>query len=98
MIQETDGDTAEPVDLLDHARRLARIILSDIVIYNLQHVDKWIVEDRFRIELANEIQEGEEYFCSKVPSNRPEIPEIYHHTIDEYLRRRKRELTEAKGT
>jgi CheY-like chemotaxis protein len=98
LIQETDTESAEPVDMLDHARRLARIILSDIVIYNLHNVDEWILEDKFRLELADEIQEGEEYFCSKVPSNRPEIPEIYHHTIDEYLRRRKRELLEGKRT
>ncbi len=98
MVQETDSETTEPVDLLDHARRLARIILSDIVIYNMQYIDQWILEDRFRTELANEIQEGELYFCSKVPSNRPEIPEIYHHTIDEFLRKRKRELSEAKQT
>jgi CheY-like chemotaxis protein len=95
MVQDT-GAEGEPVDLLDHARRLARIILSDIIIYNIQHIDQWILEDRFRIELAAEIEEGEDFFCSKVPSNRPEIPEIYHHTIDEYLRRRKRELLEGK--
>jgi response regulator RpfG family c-di-GMP phosphodiesterase len=98
LVQETGAENNELVDMLDHARRLARIILSDIIIYNIQLVDQWILEDRFRIELAAEIQEGEEFFCSKVPSNRPEIPEIYHHTIDEYLRRRKRELLEGKQT
>jgi predicted Zn finger-like uncharacterized protein len=91
LLQET-GDDTSPRDIVEHAQRLARIILSDILIYNLENADRWILEDKFRTELAAEIQEGEQYFLSKITSDRPEIPEIYHHTIDDYLRKRKREL------
>lgn len=94
LLQETGDDTSGPRDIVEHAQRLARIILSDILLYNLENVDQWILEDKFRTELAAEIQEGEQYFLSKITSDRPEIPEIYHHTIDEYLRKRKRELAE----
>jgi CheY-like chemotaxis protein len=95
LIEETGSESQRRGDILEYAQRLARIILSDILIYNLENVDRWIAEDRFRTELAAEIQEGEQYFLSKITSNRPDIPEIYHHTIDEYLRKRKRELSNA---
>jgi predicted Zn finger-like uncharacterized protein len=94
MIEEPGNDDSRPGDLTEYAQRLARIILSDILIYNLENADRWILEDKFRTELAAEIQEGEQYFLSKITSDRPDIPEIYHHTIDEYLRKRKRELAE----
>ena len=93
MIEDPDNDGSGSGDITEHAKRLARIILSDILLYNLEYADQWILEDSFRTELAAEIQEGEQYFLSKISSDRPEIPEIYHHTIDEYLRKRKRELT-----
>ena len=92
MIEEPGDDGSGSGDIIEHAQRLARIILSDILLYNIENADRWILEDRFRTELASEIQEGEQYFISKITSNRPEVPEIYHHTIDEYLRKRKREL------
>jgi predicted Zn finger-like uncharacterized protein len=92
MIEEPGNDDSGSGDITEHAQRLARIILSDILLYNIENADRWILEDRFRTELASEIQEGEQYFLSKITSNRPEIPEIYHHTIDDYLRKRKREL------
>jgi CheY-like chemotaxis protein len=95
LLQET-GDDTSPRDIVEHAQRLARIILSDILLYNLENADRWILEDKFRTELAAEIQEGEQYFLSKITSDRPEIPEIYHHTIDDYLRKRKRELEEKR--
>lgn len=94
MIEEPGNDDSRPYDLTEYAQRLARIILSDILLYNLENADRWIMEDKFRTELAAEIQEGEQYFLSKISSDRPEVPEIYHHTIDEYLRKRKRELAE----
>jgi PleD family two-component response regulator len=96
LLQETGDDTSRPRDIFEYAQRLARIILSDILLYNLENVDQWILEDKFRTELAGEIQEGEQYFLSKISSDRPEIPEIYHHTIDDYLRKRKRELAEKR--
>jgi CheY-like chemotaxis protein len=92
LIEESGTEASGPTDVLEQAQRLARVILSDILLCNLENADRWIVEDRFRTELASEIQEGEQYFLNKITSTRPEIPEIYHHTIDDYLRKRKREL------
>lgn len=93
LIEETGAEPDVPQDVIGHARRLARIILSDIVLYNKEKVDQWIIEDQFRSELQKEIREGEEYYHSKIPSDRPEVSEIYHQTIEDYLVRRKRELS-----
>jgi CheY-like chemotaxis protein len=92
LIDEVVKDGSGPNDITEHAQRLARMILSDILLYNLENADRWIMEDRFRTELAAEIQEGELYFMTKITSSGAEIPEIYHHTIDDYVRKRKREL------
>lgn len=81
-----------PADVLEYARRLARIILSDIVVYNQERMDEYILSDSFYTELSNEIDEGREYFLSKIPSDRPEFHEIYQITIDEFVKRKKREL------
>ena len=84
-----------PADVVDYARRLARIILSDIVVYNKDRVDQFILGDSFQDALAKEIEEGKEYFLGKIPSDRPEMNEIYQQTIEEFVKRRKRELIAA---
>lgn len=81
-----------PADVVEYARRLARIIVSDIVVYNKENIDHYIVSDSFLTALSDEINEGREYFLSKIPSDRPEVSEIYQQTIEEFIKRRKREL------
>lgn len=76
------------------ARRLARIILSDIVIYNRDRIDQLIQSNKFFEELTDEIKDGKDYFLEKIMTDRPEIKEIYNQTINEYVRRRKLELNE----
>ncbi|MCI0447872.1 response regulator, partial [bacterium] len=50
LIEETGDESSRPGDILEHAQRLARIILSDILLYNIENADRWILEDRFRTE------------------------------------------------
>lgn len=97
QIQEVrKEDSGEPHDVLEYARRLARIILSDIIIYNQDRVDESVRKDTFYEDLAEEIKEGEEYYLEKIPSERPEIKEVFDLTISEYVKRRKRELHHGK--
>lgn len=91
--QPLQRDFTSPNDVVDHARRLARIILSDIIIYNQGKVDESIQKDAFFTELGEELQEGKKYFREKIPSDRSEINEIFDQTISDYVKRRKRELT-----
>jgi predicted Zn finger-like uncharacterized protein len=87
-------EQTSPADVVEHARRLARIILSDIIIYNQEKVDTSIRKDTFYEDLGKEIKDGAEYFLTKIPSDRAEIKEIYEQTISEFVKRRKRELLE----
>ena len=36
-----------PADVVEYARRLARIIVSDIVVYNKERIDHYILTDSF---------------------------------------------------
>jgi predicted Zn finger-like uncharacterized protein len=92
-----EREQGAPADVVEYARRLARIILSDIVIYNKDRVDEYILSDTFEAALGEEIEEGKEYFLEKIHSDRPEVYEIYQQTIEEYLKRRKRELESGRG-
>lgn len=51
---------------LEHARRLARAIVSDIALYNPEKVERGIREDSIFDLLAQEIAEGREHFVSRV--------------------------------
>lgn len=85
-------EAAAPSDVVDHARRLARIILSDIIIYNQDKVDESIRNDTFYTLMSEEIEEGQKYYLEKIHSDRGEIQEIYDQTISEYVKRRRKEL------
>lgn len=87
-----ERDQGAPADVVEYARRLARIILSDLVIYHKENIDGYILTDTFLTSLSDEIEEGKEYFLGKIPSDRPEVYEIYQQTIEEFIKRRKREL------
>ena len=95
--ETTVREQGAPADVVEYARRLARIILSDIVIYNKDRVDEYILSDSFQTSLADEIEEGKEYFLDKIPSDRPEVSEIFQQTIEEFVKRRKRELEAGRG-
>lgn len=94
---EVVREQGAPADVVEYARRLARIILSDIVIYNKDRVDECILSDSFQTALSEEIEEGKEYFLDKIHSDRPEVYEIFQQTIEEFVKRRKRELETGRG-
>lgn len=54
----------------EEAKRLARVIISDILAYNGEKVEKGIKEDNLFEQLKNELHEGEMYYRSRVE---PEI-------------------------
>ncbi|MBI1921288.1 MAG: hypothetical protein HYS23_09445 [Geobacter sp.] len=54
------------IDNSDHARRLARAILSDIALYNREKVEAGIVNDTIFETLADELEEGRQHFRSRV--------------------------------
>jgi len=50
----------------EKAKRLARVIVSDIFQYNLKKVENGIMQDSLLQDLENEIEEGKTYYFSKV--------------------------------
>ncbi len=54
------------INIPDEARRLARVILSDISLYNPEKIKEGIEADTLFETLAEELEEGRELYKSKV--------------------------------
>jgi hypothetical protein len=50
----------------DHAKRLARAIISDVALYNREKVETGIKNDNIFDLLHEEIEEGRQHFVSRV--------------------------------
>ncbi len=54
------------IDNPDHARRLARAIISDVAIYNREKVEEGIRNDTIFDILDSELEEGRQHFISRI--------------------------------
>lgn len=91
-IGEAADDTAiEPHDY-DEARRLARLILSDIIIYHAAKVEEGIRDNNFFDVLKTEIEEGRHYYDSRVPQRVRRDTEIYTETLQQFVQMKREEL------
>jgi len=89
------GDTSEiPIEPreYDEARRLARLILSDIIIYHQAKVERGIRENNFFELLHDEIEEGRQYYNSRVPLRVRRDTEIYTETLQQFVQMKREEL------
>ncbi|MEK7313366.1 MAG: response regulator [Deltaproteobacteria bacterium] len=74
-----------------HARRLARLIVSDIILYTDIEVEDAIKRGRFYETLKEEIREGIRYFKKKVST--PGAAEKYlKDAFEEFLSKKRKEL------
>jgi CheY-like chemotaxis protein len=80
----------------DEARRLARLILSDIVIYHSDKVERGIRENNFFDVLKDEIDEGRQYYESRVPFRVRRDSEIYSETLQQFLQMKREELEKVR--
>lgn len=76
----------------DEARRLARLILSDIVIYHLEKVEAGIRDDNFFEVLKAEIADGRAYYDSRVPLRVRQNTEIFSETLQQFVRMKREEI------
>lgn len=76
----------------DEARRLARLILSDIVIYHLEKVEAGIRDDNFFDVLKSEIADGRAYYDSRVPLRVRQDTEIFSETLQQFVRMKREEI------
>jgi len=76
----------------DEARRLARLILSDIIIYHAPKVERGIRENNFFELLRDEIAEGRQYYESRVPKRVLRDSEIFTETLQQFVQMKREEL------
>jgi DNA-binding response OmpR family regulator len=76
----------------DAAKRLARIIMSDIALYNQRAIDEGIRNGTIYDVLRDEIEEGKKLYESRVPAEISSSTDYYREAIDEFIRKRKRDV------
>lgn len=74
------------------AKRLARIIISDIALYNQRALEDGIRNGTIYESLRDEIEEGKKLYEGRVPSEIVSSTDYYREEIDEFVRKRKLEL------
>lgn len=98
IIHKLFPDVGEGIDApiepreYDEARRLARLILSDIIIYHAAKVEQGIRDDNFFEVLRTEIDEGRQYYDSRVPMRVRRDTEIYTETLQQFVQMKREEL------
>lgn len=74
------------------ARRLARIIVADIALYNQDRVDEGVRNDRFYDLLASEIAEGKRLFQERQPAGIEAPQGVLEEAFEVFIRHRREEL------
>lgn len=74
------------------ARRLARIIVSDIVLYNQAKVEEGVKGDTFYNLLSDDIEEGRSLYERRVPEEVRNGTAYLHDAFEELIARKRREL------
>ncbi len=94
LFPEIGGTGEMPIEPpeLDEARRLARLILSDIVIYNTVKVERGIRENNFFAVLRDEIEEGRHYFESRVPQEARRNADFFTETLQQFVDMKREEM------
>lgn len=75
------------------AQRLARIIVSDIALYNQDLVEEGVRNGTFFVLLAAEVQEGRRLFSERVGALIPNSEGILEQAFSSFIERRRRELS-----
>lgn len=78
------------------ARRLARLILSDIVIYHPAKVEQGIRDNNFFQLLHDEIEEGRQYYESRVPMRVRRDTEIFSETLQQFVQMKREEMEKVR--
>ena len=81
----------------EEARRLARLILSDIIIYHPQKVEEGIRNNTFFDVLRAEIEEGRQYYDSRVSMRVRRDTEIFTETLQQFVTMKRDEVASARS-
>jgi len=73
---------------VESAKRLARIIVSDIAIYNEKKVNEGLKAGTFYSLLSEEIKEGRKLFEARVSERLPQRSEYFREALGQFIQRR----------
>src|SRR3954451_20759266 len=76
----------------DDARCPARLILSAVVIYNADKVERGLRDNNFFDVLKDVIEEGRSYFDSRVPFRVRRDTEIFNETLQQFVQMKREDL------
>lgn len=82
-------DAADP-EAEEKARRFARIIVSDIALYNQDAVVKGLQNGTFYDLLRNDVTEGRELYEKRVPAAVREKKDYYQEAFDNFIKTQKK--------
>ena len=75
--------------LHEKAKRFARIVISDIALYNEELVVEGIENNTFYDILKTEIEEGRELYAQRIPLHIIEKTNYYNEAIENFIKKRK---------
>lgn len=99
-VRKPEQKTEEPTPqrpsvspLHEKAKRLARLIVSDIVLYNQAAVEEAIRNDNFFAAMSHDVQEAHNLYASRVPEEIRKDTSYLDDAFNDLIERKKRELT-----
>lgn len=99
-VRKPEQRTEEPVPkrpsvspLHEKAKRLARLIVSDIVLYNQAAVEEGIRNDNFFETMSHDVQEARNLYASRVPDEIRKDTTYLDDAFNDLIERKKRELS-----
>ncbi len=85
-------DSLQLNEARDKARRLARIIVSDIALYNQKKVEEGVRNDTFRELFEEELQEGRLFFNQRFPDQVREGASYLDDALEDFISQKRSEL------
>ena len=93
--QKPSGETTqkEKGDEVERAKRLARTIIADIYLYSKAKVDDAIRSDSLHKTFASDLKEGLKLYENRVPAEIRGMGDFFNEAINNFIEKRKREIT-----
>lgn len=77
---------------IEKAKRLARIIISDIALYNQELIEQGIRQNTLEELLKNDLEEGRRLFTKRIPEHIRNKEDFLKQSLEELINKKKKEL------
>lgn len=74
------------------AKRLARIIIADVVLYNKKEVEEGVHSESFRELLKDQLDEGRRHYDTRVSEQVRADQDYFEEAIEDFIRKKKLEI------